>query len=66
MAITETGAELQAIGNSVGLPNERIEDLEALGAVITDTDSLKAALNEIGYYDEKADHLEAAGLTVGP
>lgn len=64
MAITETGAALHAIGNAVGLPNERVEDLEALEASITDTASLKAACNEVGMYDEKADHLEDAGLTV--
>lgn len=66
MSIEQTEAQLRVIANSVGIPDERSDDIKALGdaADVELTADLEAVVNAIGYYDEKAAHLEAAGLTM--
>jgi hypothetical protein len=48
-----------AVARNVGIPDERTMDL--LAAAPTDRDTLVEALNDIGYYDEKADQMMAEG-----
>ena len=66
MAITQTEAQAVVIGRKVGIVDERMKEIKAAQATITDAATLRTALNKIGYYDEKADQLITAGLTVTP
>ena len=63
MAIVQTEAQLIVMGIKVGVPDERSADIKALDSAITNEATLEAACNELGYYDEKAAHLIAAGVT---
>jgi hypothetical protein len=63
MAIVQTEAQVIAIGNEVGMPDERAADVKALEATVTSEATLAAVCNEIGYYDEKAAHLIEGGIT---
>lgn len=49
--------------NAVGIPDERAQDI--IDANPADAGAMKATLNGIGYYDEKADHLAGVGVTPG-
>lgn len=64
MAIVQTEAQLRVIANSVGIADERSDDIKALEATAVDEASLAAICNvAIAQYDEKAAHLIAAGVT---
>jgi endonuclease III-like uncharacterized protein len=66
MAIVQTAAQLLPMARSVGITDERSAQIKALGdaAAITTLAGLRTVVNSIGYYNEKADHLVAAGLTM--
>jgi hypothetical protein len=63
VAIVQTTAQLQAIGRRVGVPLERAADIKAISTAVTTTAGLRTVVNRVGYYDEKADQLVAAGVT---
>jgi hypothetical protein len=66
MAIVQTQAQLTPIARSIGIPDERAVDIKVKGdaAAVLTTADLRRVLNSIGYYNEKADQLQAAGLTM--
>lgn len=68
MSITQSAAQLQPIAAKVGIPKERATSIKTLGdaASVEDAADLTPVLNSIGYYDEKAAHLVAAGMTFEP
>jgi len=63
MAIVQIEAELWPIAAKVGIPKQRASQIKASGASALDVDDLRDIVNTQGYYDEKADHLVAAGVT---
>lgn len=63
MAIVQTQLQLKPIANSVGINDDRAEQIRALGTAAMTTADLRRIVNSIGYYDEKADQLVAAGVT---
>jgi hypothetical protein len=70
MASVQTAAQFKVIANSIGIPDERATSIKALidSQNILSGDAARvskvaAICNSIGYYNEYADRLVAAGLT---
>lgn len=68
MALVQTAAQLRPIARSVGITDQRSDEIHALAAVAPGADAkttaeLQRVVNSIGFYNEHADRLVAAGVT---
>lgn len=61
MAIVQTQAQVVDAGRKVGILDERGVQIKALGATALTVADLRRVMNSIGFYDEHADRLVAAG-----
>lgn len=63
MVMVQTEAQLWPIAAKVGVPKERASTIKANSSAVTNVAGLRVVVRAIGYYNEKADHLVAAGVT---
>jgi len=63
VAIVQSEAQLWPIAAKVGIHKERASQIKASSSAVTTTAGLRTIVNRQGFYNEKADHLVAAGVT---
>ena len=65
MSIVQSESEFIDMAHEVGIYDPRASEMWNVANIVdvTSTDEMSVVVNAAGYYDEKADQLEAVGMT---